>query len=802
MADSHYDVSADNPVRMTVRQPLNTIPPEFYEINPISRSPGNTRNFQERNYFGGLLEPGSNRQSQAAAGISQGNQSARLPLIRPRLSRPQNFNSVGTPSDLGLLTFRIDQNGQSAIVIRHSEGLFQPGQVVGYHTELAFCFESKMCPICQEEWIWKIFTPAEMALLDPSGAEWEVARLPCGHVFHGACLAVWFHEISFLGPSYLIVLTFRLYGSPSCPCCRRQYRFREYRWSEAFCYEGWRLRYNWTGDREESSPDAYLDGRPHYPSISRRVSFTIRSQSEEQPTTHYISDLGQGSGLLPRRRDPSWTTVSSSGGGTILRRTRRTSRYVSDTLNALGEGPMTTLQEEPLNIFIAELGTRDLQALTPDMILYEPEYWSRYELELGEEGEGGVTGYEPILSEEGIPGDGSGSSWPHFGAYIMPQAVFSPLREPRLEEGTSTRQIHPQDTEQGAETSDTAEADDTYQLREGVSLGHDGNAPLNELLCQWNTHSTIGDVLRDFHWIIAYVLEGMQQYEAGMAPWPRVSHGFEKRIRNLTPDDNEGNISISSASRRVLSLLEGTGIPRVDFRHGSVVSRTSRIPRPAKKVEATLEDETIRVQQSMDQLVETNRTQPLSKLRNSGVSPGVVGVTLPERPDNLSNIENHLSRTLSWSVMEDNEKTNTLRSPDKRGDLYSRITDLGHTGSKIPVLSPRPDGGNVQSMKDENSGHKLAPKGRGSPRRGRRSKLMAGEMQIPIGLHLPKAIKATRDNSLVISRPDLVLTLSAQTEPEDLTYLERDQPEDVLGKMVEKERGDSGLDKENRRPDA
>lgn len=198
--DSHYDVSAENPVRTTVRQPLNTIPPGLYGINPIAHSSENTRNDPERNYFGGLLEPGSNRPSQAAAGVSRGNQSARLPFIRPRLPRPQNVNSVGTASDLGLLTFRIDPNGQSAIVIRHSEGLFQPGQVVGYHAELAFCFESKMCPICQEEWIWKIFTPAEMALLDPSGAEWEVARLPCGHAFHGACLAVWFHEISFLNP--------------------------------------------------------------------------------------------------------------------------------------------------------------------------------------------------------------------------------------------------------------------------------------------------------------------------------------------------------------------------------------------------------------------------------------------------------------------------------------------------------------------------------------------------------------------------------------------------------------------------
>lgn len=196
--NSHYNLSTGSPVRMTVRQPLNTIPLEYYDIHPTAQSSENRRNVPDD--FGGLIETNSNRLSRAGTGVSQGNQSSPLPFIRPRLSRPQNFSSVRTTSDLGLLTFRMEPSGQSAVVIRHSEGLFQSGQVVGYQAEIAFCFESKMCPICQEEWIWKIFTPAEMALLDPTGAEWEVARLPCGHAFHGACLAVWFHEISVVNP--------------------------------------------------------------------------------------------------------------------------------------------------------------------------------------------------------------------------------------------------------------------------------------------------------------------------------------------------------------------------------------------------------------------------------------------------------------------------------------------------------------------------------------------------------------------------------------------------------------------------
>lgn len=464
---------------------------------------------------------------------------------------------------------------------------------------------------------------------------------------------------------------------------------------------------------------------------------------------------------------------------------------MSDTLNALAENSTAAVPEEPLNLLLAELGTRDLQALTPDMILYEPEYWNRYELEVGEEGEGGTTGYEPILSEEGISGDTSGSSWPHFEAYIIPQVPFSPL-EVRLEEETPTRQNRHQDAEQGAESPDTGEIDDTYQLGEGVSRGHDSNAPLNELLCQWNTQSTIGDVLRDFHWIIAYVLEGMQQYEAGMAPWPRVSHGFNKKMRSLTPEDTEGNISIASASRRVLSLLESTGIPQVDSRHGSVASRASRIPRPAKKIETTPEDEVIRVQQDMGQVP---GLFGMSKVRNAGVTPGPVNMILPEQPDNLPSIENHLSRTLSWSIMEENERTTTLRSPDKKD---SRIMDLGHIGSKIPVLSPRPDGGNVPSMKNENAGYKLTPKGGGSPKRGRRSRLMVGGIQAPMDLHLSRGMKITQDGGPLASKPDLVLSLLIQTEPEDLTYPEE---EDLLGEMTERKKGDSGLDKENRRPE-
>lgn len=463
---------------------------------------------------------------------------------------------------------------------------------------------------------------------------------------------------------------------------------------------------------------------------------------------------------------------------------------------------MVALPEEPFNLFIAELGISDLQALTPDMILYEPEYWNRYELELGEEGEGGTTGYEPILSNEGPSGDGVGLGWPHLAAYISPQAIHSSLEEVNLREEISAGQDCPQGTEQGAGALGTGEIDNACQFGEGIPRERDSNAPLNELLCQWDTQSTIGDVLRDFHWIIAYVLEGMQQYEAGMAPWPRLSRGFDRKMRNLTPEDTEGNISIASASRRVLSLLESTGIPQAESRHGSVALRTSRIPRPTKKAE-TPEDEVIRVRESMDQgpgIIRANRSPPLSNLRNITTGSGVVNVVQSERPDNLLNIDTRLSRTLSWSVMEDNEKTTTSCSPDKRGDIHPRVMDLGHPGSKIPVLSPRPDGGNVPSMKVEDVGYKLGPRGGDSPRRGRKSRSMAGEMQAPIDLHLSRGREVTRGNSPLVSRPELPLTLPVQTKPENLTYFMKVEQEDVSEEMTEKKR-ESGLDKENHRPD-
>lgn len=530
------------------------------------------------------------------------------------------------------------------------------------------------------------------------------------------------------------------------------------------------MRCNWPGDHEESSPDAYLDGHPHYPSISRRVSFTIRSQSEEQPGTPYISDSGLGSSLQSRRRHPSWTTLSSSGGGTILRRTRRTSRYVSDTLNALGENSMLALPEETANSFMAELAMRDFQALTPDMVLHEPEYWNRYELEVGEEGEGGATCHEQVLlnqeSSIGYPNPG----WPHLEAYITPQVWDEEFQVTRQSQLITTRE--------------EVEARDAGQPGGNNHPDHDDDTPVNDLLRQWNTQSTIGDVLRDFHYIIAYVLEGMQQYEAGMAPWPRVPQDFDQRMRSLNVEDTEGNISIASASRRVLSLLEGTGIPQTsqseDTRPQSTAPRVSRIPRLVKKdskVDTTplaeersvLSDKNTHAQASTDQRCRSQMGSTGSIADIAGATAGNVNVTLPGPRDNTPAKDTRRSRNLSYSILEDSERPNNSRSPNKRGP---RTTDLGHTGSKAPALLTRSSGGNTPGAKAENVGRTPVSKGvENSPVSGRRGRLMAGEMRAPTEFHFSRGRKLTRDDSLLA---DIELVDSGHTTEFDSGILGKD----------------------------
>ncbi|KAI5838609.1 hypothetical protein DFP73DRAFT_250078, partial [Morchella snyderi] len=758
----HSSTYSSNSSRMTYRQPLDTLPLEHYNIHPSRQNQGDLRNNTGQNYLGHYTQIQFDSPIRAAS-VSRNDVPAAgvLHLARLGLQTSQVPENTDSPLSLGLMTFRVEPNGNSAVVIRHSEGYFQPGEVIESQAGLASCFESRVCPICQEEWIWRGFTPAEIAILDSSGAEWEVARLPCGHAFHSACLAVWFHE-----------------GSPSCPCCRREYRFREYRWSELFCYEGWRLRYNWQGDREASSADAYLDGHPHYPSISRRVSFTIRSQSEEQPRVTYTSDPTQASPLpSQRRRHPSWTTLSSSGGGTVLRRTRRTSRYVSDTLNALGEASMAVSPEEPANGSMTDFCLGDLQALTPDMILHEPEYWSRYEIEIGEEGEGSRM---QICPNDGISLNGLIPGWPHFDAYISPSLVEQARIITRLgdAEAGEEREISPNNNNQEFECFNT-------QM-------HVSHSPLSEILRQWNTRSTVGDVLRDFHVILAYVLEGMQRYEAGMAPWPGVSPNFDQSTRDLCQEDIEGNISITSASRRVLSLLESTGIPGASRSENPalecVTRRISKIPRLVKKdlsAEAQAEKMMMASEDAMfdDQEIVDQAAAycQVSQLTSSAIdaektkSPRkVASLTIPGQRESVPVKDVWASKALGG-----NRGASSSCSPEKMEDPSPRTIELGHVASKIPVLLSRPGGGHSLNPNVERMGRSPVHKGvENSPLNSQRGRLMAGEMKVPLDLHFMRGRKPTRDYSPLAKNP--IFGITSPKKDNTVSDFEKDETDDEL----------------------
>lgn len=193
----HSSTYSSNSLRMTYRQPLDTLPLEHYNIYLSRQNQEDLRDDNDQNYLGNYTQIPLNSPIRAAS-VSRNEVPAPgvLHLASLGLQTSQVSENTDSPLSLGLMTFRVEPNGNSAVVIRHSEGHFQPGDVIESQAGLASCFESMVCPICQEEWIWRGFTPAEIAILDSSGAEWEVARLPCGHAFHSACLAVWFHEIS------------------------------------------------------------------------------------------------------------------------------------------------------------------------------------------------------------------------------------------------------------------------------------------------------------------------------------------------------------------------------------------------------------------------------------------------------------------------------------------------------------------------------------------------------------------------------------------------------------------------------
>lgn len=463
----------------------------------------------------------------------------------------------------------------------------------------------------------------------------------------------------------------------------------------------------------------------------------------------------------------------------MLRRTRRTSRYVSDTLNALGETSMVVSPEEPANGSTTDFCLGDLQALTPDMILHEPEYWNRYEIEIGEEGEGSRV---QICPNDRNSLNGLSPGWPHFDAYISPSSVEQARTTSRLGD---------------AEVGEERESPNNEEL-EGFNTQMDGSqSPLSEILRQWNTRSTIGDVLRDFHVIIAYVLEGMQRYEAGMAPWPGVSPNFDQNTRDLCQEDIEGNISITSASRRVLSLLESTGIPGASRSEnpalGSVTRRISRIPRlvkkdvkaeaPAEKMMMAPEDVMFDDWEIVGQAARCQDPQHTSRVIEAEKSKSprkVASLTIPG--ESVPAKEIWISK-----IQGENRGASSSCSPEKMEDPSSRTIELGYVASKIPILLSRPGGGHSSNPNIEKMGRSPMHKGvENSPLSSQRGRLMAGEMQVPLDLHFMRGRKPTRDCS-PLAKNSIFGTTSLKKD-NTVSDFEKDETDDELNEKKKRSR--------------
>ncbi|KAH0604314.1 uncharacterized protein H6S33_006691 [Morchella sextelata] len=439
----------------------------------------------------------------------------------------------------------------------------------------------------------------------------------------------------------------------------------------------------------------------------------------------------------------------------------KTASKLDDTLfigRGNGETSMVVSPEEPANGSMTDFCLGDLQALTPDMILHEPEYWNRYEIEIGEEGEGSRI--------QVCPNDG-------------------------IEQARITRRL--------GEAGEEKESPNNEEL-EGFNTQMNGShSPLSEILRQWNTRSTVGDVLRDFHIIIAYVLEGMQRYEAGMAPWPGVSPNFDQNTRDLCQEDIEGNISITSASRRVLSLLESTGIPGASRSEnpalGSVTRRISKIPRlvkkdlkveaPADKMMMASEDATFDDWEIVDQAASHQDSQPTSRVIEAEKTKSprkVASLTIPGQRESVPAKEIWISK-----ILGENRGASSSCSPEKMEDSSSRTIEPGHVASKIPILLSRPGGGHSLNPNVEKMGRSPVHKGvENSPLSSQRGRLMAGEMQVPLDLHFMRGRKPTRDCSPLAKNS--IFRITSPKKDNTVSDFEKDETDDELNEKKKRSR--------------
>ncbi|RPA88956.1 hypothetical protein L873DRAFT_1796395 [Choiromyces venosus 120613-1] len=311
----------------------------------------------------------------------------------------------------GLLRFRMELDGSSARVIDDSDLRFEPGKFLKNIRHQAGAYiEPDQCAICYEDWIWK--KSLEVAKIRDD-RKWVLARLPCGHCFHGVCLAFWFSQISLTTAQLLPLLTL-FYGRCNCPYCRATYLSWEHPWVNLLVQEG-----NSLGRYPNSSISSFstTENIPNAAPVGA---------SPERPTTasHITSDISGGHlgtvGSDVIQSSAGWSTVTESTQRTVLRRRRRVSQRQSGdyiTNDSLVSHP---------NEF-SSLGSLQL-ATPPDADCFEDEYWERYNMEIGEEGEGGWRDLGQLVGEKGIFGGSMNTGWPHLESYTNSGICGEPFR--------------------------------------------------------------------------------------------------------------------------------------------------------------------------------------------------------------------------------------------------------------------------------------------------------------------------------------------------------------------------------------
>ncbi|PUU79922.1 hypothetical protein B9Z19DRAFT_1063905 [Tuber borchii] len=288
--------------------------------------------------------------------ITNGEQSIRSGCTSFHIAATSN-DSVGI--QYGPFRFRMEQDGSTTCVIDDSKLRSGSGQSLkNIGCRVGAYIGLDKCAICQEGWTGG--RSPEIAK-SRDGCEWVLAKLP-----------------TYLGP-----------GWP---------------WAER------RIR-------EINSPGGYPSGSVSRGSAMENIPHAAhtRMSSEEPINASYTrSNISEGNlnsvGSDLIRSNAAWSTAAESTQPTVL--SRRRSLLESQSNDYVTNDSL----ELPHPVDFSSLGSLQLTA-TPNADSFECEYWERYGIEIGEEGEGGWRDLGQLVSEEGIFGGSATTAWPHSRAY-------------------------------------------------------------------------------------------------------------------------------------------------------------------------------------------------------------------------------------------------------------------------------------------------------------------------------------------------------------------------------------------------